>query len=116
MKKLKVKSILAALLACAMLAGCSSTPGSSGSSTPESKPADESKTSSTASEDVSSEGGEPATDGIIFDEKGRFVKYDPPITLSTNVIVSSSDSFHEGCDIQNNGWTQWRRSWASSGR
>ncbi len=107
MKKLKVKSILAALLACAMLAGCSSTPGSSGSSTPESKPADESKTSSTASEDVSSEGGEPAEDGIVFDEKGRFVKYDPPITLSTNVIVSSSDSFHEGCDIQNNGWTQW---------
>ena len=97
MKKLKVKSILAALLACAMLAGCSSAPSSSSgsSSTPESK---------TSSSEAA--GGE-AVDGVVYDEQGHFLRYDPPITLTTNTIVYAGDTFHEGQDIYNNHWLSW---------
>ncbi len=101
----KLKSLLAILLVCALLAGCSNAAAPSSSQAPESAPS----SSAGTSEPVSSEtGGNTATDGIVFDEQGHFVKYDPPITLSTNVIVSTADSFHEGCDIQNNGWTKWQ--------
>lgn len=50
-----------------------------------------------------------AKDGIVFDEKGHFLKYDPPITLTTNQIVSSDTMFHEGCSAENNGWTKWMK-------
>ena len=50
-----------------------------------------------------------AKDGIVFDEKGHFLKYDPPITLTTNQIVSSDTMFHEGCNAENNGWTKWMK-------
>lgn len=61
------------------------------------------------SSEVSSQ---PETDGtsengIVFDDQGRFVKYDPPITLTTHAVVGANDMFHDGCDIENNGWTQW---------
>lgn len=97
MKKIKVKSILAALLACAMLAGCSSAPSSSSgsNSTPESK--------ASSSEAASGE----AVDGVVYDEQGHFLRYDPPITLTTNTIVYAGDTFHEGQDIYNNHWLSW---------
>ena len=107
MKKFRFKSIVAALLACSMLAGCTGAGTDSGSSSSFQSSETSAVSSETSSGTDEQDAGGANEDGIVFDEQGHFIKYDPPITLSTNVIVSSTDSFHEGCDIQNNGWTQW---------
>lgn len=102
--KKKLITMCAALLATTMLlSACGSTPGGTSSS---STPSSESSSSTTSSTSSAAEEG-MATDGIVFDDQGRFVKYDPPITLTTSMIVAAGDMFHDGCDAENNGWTQW---------
>lgn len=102
--KKKLITMCAGLLATTMLlSACGSTPGGTSSS---STPSSESSSSTTSSTSSAAEEG-MATDGIVFDDQGRFVKYDPPITLTTSMIVAAGDMFHDGCDAENNGWTQW---------
>lgn len=94
-EKRKLSAAVCALLASAMvLTACGQSQGGPS----------QASSSSAASTMPSAEEGK---EGIVFDEQGRFVKYDPPITLTSSMIVAAGDMFHEGCDAENNGWTQW---------
>ena len=110
-KKIVARILCAALAASLVLSGCGQNGGQSSESAPSSQASQSSREneSSEASAEESSQPEESGTaeNGIVFDEQGRFVKYDPPITLTTHAVVGVDTMFHEGCDIENNGWTQW---------
>lgn len=111
MTKRKILAVIMclALTVSAALSGCGQTTSQSSSQSQSSSSPAASSESQAESSEVSSQ---PETDGtsengIVFDDQGRFVKYDPPITLTTHAVVGANDMFHDGCDIENNGWTQW---------
>ncbi|MDE6836813.1 MAG: hypothetical protein K2P33_00270, partial [Acutalibacter sp.] len=110
MTKRKILAVIMclALTVSAALSGCGQTTSQSSSQSQSSSSSAASSESQAESSEVSSQ---PETDGtsengIVFDDQGRFVKYDPPLTLTTHAVVGANDMFHDGCDIENNGWTQ----------
>ncbi|MDR3121477.1 MAG: extracellular solute-binding protein [Clostridiales bacterium] len=85
------------------LTACGDSGGSSGTSG--SEPAKETA-QAVAQESTQGTTQESSGGGNVLDEKGRIIKYDPPIDMSWAVVTSAVQQFKNGDTYENNIWSR----------
>lgn len=95
---MKKRRIFAAVLCVSMLFSACAAPGESSAG---------SESSKNPSQVSSADSGTAATPDT--QQTGYFKKYDPPITLTTHAIQSTTMLFQDNDNIEDNGWTRWQK-------